>query len=65
MFRVIGMIGCWILSFQNNDEPSSKVSRKHAVERINLFKSVFQDREDGYVGLPVHVSRPSVCDVSS
>ncbi len=33
--------------FQNNDEPVSKVSRKHAVERINLFKNVFRDMEDG------------------
>lgn len=33
--------------FQNNDESFSKVSRKHAVERINLFKSVFRDMDDG------------------
>ena len=32
---------------QNNDEPSSKISRKHALERINLFRDCFKDPEDG------------------
>lgn len=32
---------------QNDEEPHTKLSRKHAVERINLFKKCFRDRDDG------------------
>ena len=36
-----------IAVLQNNDEPLSNISKKHAVERINLFKTVFHDPENG------------------
>ncbi len=39
----------FVCLLQNNDEPLSNTSKRHAVERINLFKSVFRDLENGYV----------------
>lgn len=39
----------FIISLQPSDERSCKLSRRHAAERIHLFRDAFRDREDGYV----------------